>query len=84
MDQSFPKKFRLRFYFARSPGDPQPDPQSPLLHRGAVMSLPLADPSLPAKPSAPCLRMNAVCASENPDAFIALRFSQPGNRRGKL
>ena len=34
-------------------------------------------------PSAPCLRMNAFCASENLDAFIALRSSQPGNYRGK-
>src|SRR6185437_9061555 len=34
-------------------------------------------------PSAPCLRMNAFCASENLDAFIALRSSQPGNHRGK-
>jgi hypothetical protein len=28
--------------------------------------------------------MNAFCASENLDAFIALRSSQPGNHRGKL
>src|SRR6476646_2996088 len=34
-------------------------------------------------PSTPCLRMNAFCASENLDAFIALRSSQPGNHRGK-
>jgi hypothetical protein len=30
------------------------------------------------------LRMNAFCASENLDAFIALRSSQPGNHCGKL
>jgi hypothetical protein len=30
------------------------------------------------------LRMNAFWASENLDAFIALRSSQPGNHRGKL
>ena len=36
-------------------------------------------------PSAPCLRMNAVCASENYDAFIVFRSCQPGERyRGKL
>jgi hypothetical protein len=35
-------------------------------------------------PSAPCLRMNAFWASENRDAFIALRSSQPGNQRRKL
>jgi hypothetical protein len=35
-------------------------------------------------PSAPCFKMNAFWASENLDAFIALRPSQPGNRRGKL
>src|ERR1700733_8776627 len=29
-------------------------------------------------PSAPCLRMNAFCASENCDAFIVFRSSQPG------
>jgi len=28
--------------------------------------------------------MNAFWASENLDAFIALRSSQPGNHRGKL
>jgi len=28
--------------------------------------------------------MNAFCASENLDAFIALRSSQPGNHRGRL
>src|ERR1051325_5890330 len=35
-------------------------------------------------PSAPCLRMNAFWASENFEAFIVLRSSQPGNRRRKL
>jgi len=35
-------------------------------------------------PSAPCLRINAFWASENLDAFIALRSSQPGNRCGRL
>src|SRR5882757_4774550 len=29
-------------------------------------------------PSAPCLRMNAFWASENCDAFIVFRSSQPG------
>jgi hypothetical protein len=28
-------------------------------------------------PSAPCFKMNAFCASENFDAFIAFRSSQP-------
>jgi hypothetical protein len=28
-------------------------------------------------PSAPCFRMNAFCASENFDVFIAFRSSQP-------
>ena len=31
-----------------------------------------------------CFRMNAFWASENLDAFIALRSSQPGNHCGKL
>jgi hypothetical protein len=35
-------------------------------------------------PSAHCFKMNAFWASENLDAFIALRSSQPGNQRGKL
>jgi hypothetical protein len=35
-------------------------------------------------PSAPCLRMNAFWASENLEAFIALRSSQPRNHSGKL
>jgi hypothetical protein len=30
------------------------------------------------------LRINAFWASENLEAFIALRSSQPGNHRGKL
>src|ERR1700733_8766945 len=29
-------------------------------------------------PSAPCRRINAFCASENFEAFIAFRSSQPG------
>src|ERR1700722_7509596 len=29
-------------------------------------------------PSAPCRRMNAFCASENFEAFIVFRSSQPG------
>ena len=29
-------------------------------------------------PSLPCFKMNAFCASENFDAFIVFRFSQPG------
>jgi hypothetical protein len=35
-------------------------------------------------PSRPCFKMNAFWASENRDAFTALRFSQPGSQRGKL
>jgi hypothetical protein len=34
-------------------------------------------------PSAPCFRMNAFCASENFDAFIAFRSSQRGNSAWK-
>ena len=34
-------------------------------------------------PSAPCLRINAFWASENLDAFIALRSSQPGESTRK-
>jgi hypothetical protein len=34
-------------------------------------------------PSASCFRMNAFCASENLDALIALRSSQPGRLRRK-
>src|SRR5947209_6459573 len=34
-------------------------------------------------PSLPCFRMNAFCASENLDAFIAFRSSQPENQRRK-
>jgi len=49
----------------------------------------LTDTGLPADvghgvPSAPCFRMNAFWASENRDAFMALRPSQPGNRRRRL
>lgn len=36
-------------------------------------------------PSLPCFRMNAFCASENLDAFIALRsFPATGNNRKTL
>jgi hypothetical protein len=34
-------------------------------------------------PSLPCFRMNASCASENLDAFIVFRSSQPGNQTRK-
>ena len=34
-------------------------------------------------PSAPCFRMNAFCASENFDAFIVLRSSQPREQKQK-
>src|SRR6476660_2363552 len=34
-------------------------------------------------PSPPCFRMNAFCASENLDAFIVFRSSQPGNQTRK-
>src|SRR3954451_18571649 len=34
-------------------------------------------------PSLPCFRMNAFCASENFDAFIVFRSSQPGNQTRK-
>jgi hypothetical protein len=49
----------------------------------------LADPGLTAHVSDrhavdALFRMNAFWASENRDAFMALRSSQPGNRRGKL
>jgi len=35
-------------------------------------------------PSLPCFRMNAFWASENREAFIVLRSSEPGKRREKL
>jgi hypothetical protein len=35
-------------------------------------------------PSVPYFKMNAFWASENFEAFIALRSSQPGYRREKL
>jgi hypothetical protein len=49
----------------------------------------LADPSFrqmsaTGTPSLPCFRINAFWASENFEAFITLRSSQPGNRCGKL
>src|SRR4051812_42111818 len=34
-------------------------------------------------PSLPCFKMNAFCASENFDAFIVFRSSQPGNQTRK-
>src|SRR6476646_9506591 len=34
-------------------------------------------------PSLPCFRMNAFCASENFDAFIVFRSSQPGTQTRK-
>src|SRR5438270_10673760 len=34
-------------------------------------------------PSLPCFKMNAFCASENFDAFIVFRSSQPGTQTGK-
>jgi hypothetical protein len=34
-------------------------------------------------PSPPCFRINAFCASENFDAFIVFRSSQPGNQTRK-
>ena len=46
--------------------------------------VPQTRPSATGMPSVPCFRMNAFWASENRDAFIALRSSQPGNRRGKI
>jgi len=54
--------------------------------RAVVLLLPveighLADPRPAANdnPSAPCFKMNAFWASENFDAFIVFRSSQPGN-----
>src|SRR3954454_2998860 len=34
-------------------------------------------------PSLPCFRINTFCASENFDAFIVFRSSQPGNQTRK-
>ena len=55
--------------------------KSKLLSAALVAAVMLATPAMASTshvlPSAPCFKMNAFCASENFDAFIALRSSQP-------
>ena len=58
-------------------GKKDPDPFCPTSAEPRVPPSGRSPP--PAFPSEPCFEMNAFWASENRDAFITLRSSQPGN-----